>query len=73
MPIYPFTPGIVFQLAWTLIISSQMQNTNTPSALVSSYQDLQLKIHSDLKALQCCKHQANGKSLADITFSLMIK
>lgn len=51
MPIYPFTLGIVFQLAWRLIISSQMQNTNTPSALILSYKDLQLKIHNDLKAL----------------------
>lgn len=73
MPIYPFAPGIVFQLAWRLIISSQMQNTNTPSALILGYKDLQLRIHSDLKALPCCKHQTNGKSLADITLSLMIK
>lgn len=55
------------------IISSQILNTNIPSVLILSYQDPQYKIHGDLKTLHCCKHQANGKSLADITLSLIIK
>lgn len=33
MPIYPFSPGIVFRLALRLIVSSQEQNTNTLSVL----------------------------------------
>lgn len=55
------------------IISSQILNINIPSILILSYQDPQYKIHGDLKTLDCCKYQANGKSLADITLSLIIK
>lgn len=69
---YLFTLGIVFQLALRLYISSQMQNINILSALILGYQDLQLKIHGDPKALHCCKQQVNGKSLADTTPSLII-
>lgn len=43
VPIYPFTLGIVFQLALRLCISSQMQNINILSALIFSYQDISLK------------------------------
>lgn len=57
---YPFTLGIVFQLALRLCISFQMQNINILSALILGYQDLQLKIHGDPKAVHCCK-QVNGK------------
>lgn len=43
VPIYPFTLGIVFQLALRLCISSQMQNINILSALIFSYRDISLK------------------------------
>lgn len=55
------------------IISFQILNNNIPSVLIVGYQDPQYKIHGDFKTLHCCKHQANGKSLADITLSLIIK
>lgn len=71
-PMYPFTLGIVFRLALRLCINSQMHNINILSALILSYQDLQLKIHGDPKTLHCCKQQVNGKSLADTTPSLLI-
>lgn len=74
MPIYPFILRIVFQLTLRLITSPQMKNSNTLSAWILSYQDLLFKIHGALKPLHCCKHQTNGKSLADIiTLSLIIK